>query len=321
VLGLDSSRGATYALLAAFVLALGAGGCGNEDEGTPATRIKPNPDNRGVELTIGSKDSPEQVILGEIYSQALERAGYTVETDSDFGTQAAARQAVQSGEITGYPEYSSVLLAAAGVQPVDLPTDPVDSTTQASDEVRQAGLEPFEAAPFNRTSAISLRGRLAEKLKLEKISDLEGVSQRLRIAASPECAASPACLPRMLDVYGLQFAEIITTPAEDRYGVLGGDRAELSVVVSTDPTLFSSPLNYPILIDDERVFPASSPIFIANPEAVREAGPDFQETVERVQTHLDREQMQEMNALVLFDGEPPAAVAREYLVLHGYIPE
>jgi osmoprotectant transport system substrate-binding protein len=309
------------ALLLLLVLALGAGGCGNEDDDEASGgRIKSKPDNRAVELTIGSKSSTEERILGEIYSQGLEAAGYTVET-SDFASGDEARQAVEAGEISGYPEYSTVLLAAAGVSPQDLPTDPVDAATRASDAVRQAGLRPFAAAPFSRSSVITVPGRLAERFQLEKISDLEGVSQRLRIAASPECSQSPACLPRVEDVYGLRFAEVVTTPAADRFGVLGGDRAELSVVLATDPTLFVSPLNYPTLIDDEQVFPPSIPIFVASREAVREAGPDFQRTVERVQVHLDREQMQELSSLVLFYGEPVAAVARDYLAEFGFIPE
>jgi osmoprotectant transport system substrate-binding protein len=302
-----------------LVLALGIAGCANDEDGTPATRIKSSPDNRGVELTIGSTDLNEQRIIAEIYSQALEAAGYTVETEEIPSGE--ARQAVESGAISGYSEYSSEVLASAGVAPEDLPTSPEKSAAQASAAIERAGLQSFRAVPFNRTNAIALPGRLADREGLEKISDLEGVSQGLRIAVSPECAQSPGCLPRVEEVYGLRFGEIVTTTVEDRFGVLGGRRANLSVVFSTDPTLFVSPLNYPILIDDERVFPASSPIFIASPEAIRQAGPDFKRTIERVQSHLDREQMQELNSLVEFDGEPTAAVARDYLVEFGYVPE
>jgi glycine betaine/choline ABC-type transport system substrate-binding protein len=214
-----------------------------------------------------------------------------------------------------------VLLTAAGVPDEELPTDQAKSTARAAATVRQAGLRPFQAVPFNRSSAIAVPGRKADRFQLEKISDLEGISERLRIAASPECIQSPACLPRVEEVYGLRFQETVPTATPDRYGVLGGDRAELSIVFTTDWTLFVSPLNYPTLIDDERVFPVSTPIFIANPEAVREAGPDFERTVERVQPHLDREQMQELNSLVQYEGEPVPAVARDYLVEFGYIPE
>jgi glycine betaine/choline ABC-type transport system substrate-binding protein len=62
-------------------------------------------------------------------------------------------------------------------------------------------------------------------------------------------------------------------------------------------------------------------MFVASPGAVEDAGPDFRETVERVQGGLDLEQIQELNALVDIDGERPAPVAREYLQEFGYIPE
>ena len=61
---------------------------------TSSTAIEANPDNEGIELTIGSKNFDEQFILGEIYAQALEAAGYTVETDLNLGSEQVALKAL-----------------------------------------------------------------------------------------------------------------------------------------------------------------------------------------------------------------------------------
>ncbi len=74
------------ALLAMLVLALGVGACGKSDEeggaDTRANLIKENPANHDARITVGSKNFTEQLILGEIYAQALEAAGYDVRSGS-----------------------------------------------------------------------------------------------------------------------------------------------------------------------------------------------------------------------------------------------
>ena len=110
---------ALFALLAAFVLALGIAACGDDDDdggdsGGEASGelIESNPDNSGVELTVGSKNFTEALILGEIYAQALEAAGYSVNTDLNLGSEQVALKALQQGEISGYPEYTSTALTS-----------------------------------------------------------------------------------------------------------------------------------------------------------------------------------------------------------------
>ena len=106
---------ALLALVAALALGLGAAACGDDDEEggdeggtTEAALIESNPDNEGVEITVGSKNFTEQYILGEIYAQALEAAGYTVQKDLNLGSEVIAKKALEEGEIDAYPEYSYV---------------------------------------------------------------------------------------------------------------------------------------------------------------------------------------------------------------------
>ena len=63
-------------------------------------------------MTIGSKNFDEQFILGEIYAQALEAAGYTVNTELNLGSEVVAKKALETGEVDAYPEYTSTTLTS-----------------------------------------------------------------------------------------------------------------------------------------------------------------------------------------------------------------
>ena len=78
--------------LLSLVLVLGVAACGDDDDdggggggGGGGDAIESNPDNEGVNLTVGSKNFTEQIVLGEIYAQALEAAGYNVEKKLNLG--------------------------------------------------------------------------------------------------------------------------------------------------------------------------------------------------------------------------------------------
>ena len=111
--------------------------------------IESNSDNEGKQLTVGSKNFTEQIVLGEIYAQALEAAGYTVQTDLSLGSEQVALDALKAGEISGYPEYTTTALTSFyGAAPESVPTDVGEAATQARAEFEKDGLVMFEPAPF-----------------------------------------------------------------------------------------------------------------------------------------------------------------------------
>lgn len=317
---------AMFALLAAFVLAIGVAACGDDDSDssddggeTSATAIEANPDNEGVELTIGSKNFDEQFILGEIYAQALEAAGYTVKTDLNLGSEQIALKALEDGEISGYPEYTSTALTAFfGFAPEDVPGDPQQAYTDSQEEFEKKGLVAFPPTPFTSANAVGILTERAEELDVETISDLEGVSEDLTLAGSPECRERIDCLKGLEDNYGLTFGKFTPVDIELRYEQLDKEDADLSILFTTDGQLAQSD-DYTLLEDDQGLLPAGNVLFVASQEAVDEAGPDFQETVETVQESLTLEVMQELNARVSLDREKPEDVAADYLAEAGYV--
>ena len=316
---------AIFALLAAFVLAFGVAACGDDDESsddggeTSATTIEANPDNEGIELTIGSKNFDEQFILGEIYAQALEAAGYDISTDLNLGSEQIALKSLENGEISGYPEYTSTALTSFfGFAPEDVPGDAQQAYQDSLDEFAKEGLVPAAPTPFSSANAVGLLSATAEELDLATISDLEGVSEDLTLAGSPECRERIDCLKGLEDNYGLSFGKFTPVDIELRYEVLDKDDADLSILFTTDGQLAQSD-EYALLEDDQGLLPSGNVLFVASQEAVDETGPDMLETVEKVQESLTLEVMQELNARVSLDREKPEDVAADYLREAGYV--
>ena len=72
--------------------------------------IAKNAANAGKTVTVGSKNFTEQYILGEIYAQALQAAGYTVKKQLNLGSEQIAYKAVKAGQVDAYPEYTGTAL-------------------------------------------------------------------------------------------------------------------------------------------------------------------------------------------------------------------
>jgi glycine betaine/choline ABC-type transport system substrate-binding protein len=319
-----------FALLAALVLALAVAACGDDSndsssaDGTTADSggdlIQENPDNNGVKLTIGSKNFTEQFILGEIYAQALEAAGYDVSTDLNLGSEQVALKSLENGEISGYPEYTSTALQSFfKTAPEDVPSDAQEAADQVQPDLEDLGLTAFAPTPFADANALGTLTSTAEDLGVTKISDLEGKSQDLTLAGSPECRQRTDCLVGLQDTYGLDFKAFKPVDIGLRYEELDNGDADLSILFTSDAQLFVDSDKYTLLEDDKGIFPAGNVIFISDQKVADEAGPDYQATIEKVQEGLTLEVMQELNARVDVDKQKPEDVAHEYLQEAGYI--
>jgi osmoprotectant transport system substrate-binding protein len=315
-----------FALLATtLVLALGIAACGGgDDEGDAgadiaANLIEANPDNGEVRITVGSKNFTEQFILGEIYAQALEAAGYEVVKRLDLGSERIALGALERGEIDAYPEYTSTALTSFFF----IPAEDVPADAQRAFEVSRADfagrdLRAFPPTPFSSANAVGLLTERADELDVSSISDLEGRAAELSLYGSPECRGRADCLVGLGETYGLDFEQFTAVDIDRRYQVLDEGRADLSILFTTDPQLFVSD-NYVILEDDKDVMPAGNVLFVVREQTVEEAGPDLAEVVKSVQQELSLEVMQKLNARVEIDGQTPAQAARLYLEEFGYV--
>jgi osmoprotectant transport system substrate-binding protein len=292
---------------------------GEEGEGG-AEAIASNPENGKVSLTIGSKNFPEQEILGEIYTQALAAAGYKAKSDLSLGSETVALKTLKAGQISGYPEYASTALTSFfGLEPEEVPADATEAWEKANAEFEKEGLTAFEPTPFASANAVGLLKSTAEKYNLKTISDLEGVSEKLSLYGSPECRQRIDCLAGLEKLYGLKFKEFKPVDISLRYKVLEQGQADLSILFTTDPQLAAESEKFVILEDDKKVFPAGNIIFVTSKKVAESAGPDYEKTILNVQKGLTLEVMQELDARVELEKETPKAAATAYLEGAGYL--
>jgi osmoprotectant transport system substrate-binding protein len=317
------------ALLALACCAALLAACGDDEDEQPAStpsesdssgsgKIQSDEANAGISLTIGSKNFTEQKVLGEIYAQGLEAAGYTINKDLNLGDEKTALAALKSGEIDAYPEYTgTALLSFFGKQADELPKDEMAAYEEARAGFEAEGLVALPPTPFTSSNEVAVTQATAEDLGLEAISDLEGKSQDLTLYGSPECRQRLDCLLGLQEVYGLKFKEFVPVAIDRRHEVLSNGRADISIVFTTDPQIQRE--KEVLLEDDKGMFPPYNSMLVLRKDVADEAGESLRSTVELIQEQLTDENMQELNARVDLDKKDPATVAQEYLTETGLI--
>nr|MBA3860496.1 hypothetical protein [Solirubrobacterales bacterium] len=268
-------------------------------------------------ITVGSKNFDEQYILGEIYAQSLEAAGFEVEKELDIGSEVVAYEALTGGQIDAYPEYTGTALTSFfDVELEAVPRDQQEAYQQAQAAYAEDGITALPPTPFENTYRIGMLNETAQKLgNPTKISDLEGRAGELSISGFPECRQRTDCLLGVEQVYGLEFADFIAS--ESPYEVLDTKEADLAFVFTTDGNLATG--QYTALDDDKNLFPPYNVTLSVRDEIAEAMGPEGAEVVEQVQAPLTEEVMQELNSRVAVDKQEPEQVAADYLTQFGFV--
>ena len=317
----------TLALLA--VLAMVAAGCGDDDEDTgggngggggggEAKVIEKNQANAGKSVTIGSKNFTEQFILGHIYAQALEAAGYRVKTELNLGDEGVAFKALRAGEIHAYPEYTGTSLSShLKVKVEDVPKDPQEAFDQLKEMQKKNQITPLPHTPFENTYRLGMLKETYDRIGVRTMSELKGKEGDLTITGFPECKQRPDCLIGVRNVYGLNFEKFVA--ATDAYPLLDSKKADIGFLFSTDARLATD--KYAVLEDDKQLFPPYHVTLLVRDDKLKELGPDAAKVVTSVQEGLTEEVMQELNSRVDLDKQKPEKVAGDYLREAGYIKQ
>ncbi len=320
-------------LLAILCLGLAFAACGGDDESsssgggsTPSgsdsasgNEIQKVDGADGKTITVGSKNFTEQFVLGEIYSQALEAAGFTVKKQLNLGSELIAYKALQAGKVDAYPEYTGTALTSFfGVKTADVPRDAQKAYEDAKAGFAKKQITALAPTPFENTYRLGMTKDGAAKVgNPTKISDLTDSAKDLSITGFPECKQRQDCLLGVEDTYGLKFKKFVTS--EQKYQVLDSGDADVAFIFTTDGDLASG--KYVILDDDKKFFPPYNVTFNVRDEAMKTLGPDGQKVIEDVQKPLTEKVMQELNARVDIDKQKPEAVAKAYLQSAGFIPK
>jgi glycine betaine/choline ABC-type transport system substrate-binding protein len=296
------------------------GGGGGATSPTPSgggKAITKNSANASKTVTVGSKNFPEQFVLGEIYSQALQAAGYKVKKQLNLGSEVIAFKALKQGNIDGYPEYTGTALTSFYKVPVTkVPKDANAAYQELQGKLAGDKITGLAQTPFENTYQLGMTKKTAAKLgNPTKISDLTGKSKNLIINGYPECAQRPDCLLGVEKTYGLKFKKFVASG--DPYPVLDKGAADVAFVFTTDAALTTN--KYATLTDDKHLFPPYHITFLIKSATLAKLGPDAKKVIEEVQTPLTNTVQRELNSRVVLDKKTPKEVASEYLKEAGFV--
>ena len=322
---------AVLALLSVLVLAIGVAACGEDDEGggggggggaeggggKPAELIQADPANKGKTITIGSKNFDEQYILGEIYAQALEAAGFKVKKSLDLGSEQIAFKAVKGGDVDAYPEYlGTALTNFYGVKTEDIPDDATQAYEQLKEKARKDKLTVLPQTPFQNTYVVTSTKKTWEELgRPRTISDLADKAKGKKLSGFPECKQRTDCLIGLKTTYGWQPKFV---SSEGKYTDLNEGQADFTMGFGTDGQQLLTD-KYAFYEDDKQLFPPYYISLIVRDQAIEKLGQSGQDVITSVQEQMTEENMKELNSRVSIDKEEPEAAARAYLRESGYI--
>ncbi len=268
------------------------------------------------ELRVGSKNFTEQLVVGELYAQALEAAGARVERRLNLGGTLIAQQALTSGQIDLYPEYTGTGLGVVLKQPT------AGSTEQVYQRVREGYEREFQAtwltpSGVDNGNALLVLPETARRHHLTTLSDLARVAPQLTLAAGNEFAGRADGLPGLERVYGMRFKRFRQFAALGlRYAALRHGQADVVNAYATDWQIKSG--GFVVLRDDRHLWPPYQLAPVVRLDALHRF-PPLRQVLERVDRLLDNEVMQELNRQVDQDGDEPREVAARFLQEHGLI--
>jgi osmoprotectant transport system substrate-binding protein len=301
-----TSRGRTRRTLAALAaVALVATACGNGDNdgNGEATDI---PD--GPTIDVSSFNFPESEILGEIYAQALEDAGYPVDRTLNLGARELIYPDLIDGEISLVPEYlGSALVVWFDQEP---PEDVDSGITALRDAFEPEGVSVLEPAPAENNQAFVVTSAFADEHGLSSIADLADAGD-ITFAGPPECEGRDTCYQGLVDLYGLDnvsFESIQEGAA--RLAALDAGDVEMILLFSTDAPLAGDELV--VLEDTEGMLPPENITPVIRTEVLDAYGADLQDLLERVTAALTTDALQQMNAEAS-EGRSASEIAEDWL--------
>jgi len=267
-------------------------------------------------IVVGSKNFEESRLLAEMFARLLEeRAGLEVERRFNLAGTQVCFEALRTGAIDLYPEYTGTGLVSLLGEPAT-----ADATT-ALNRVRRVFLERWDLwwlAPlgFENAYELAVRGPVARELELATISDLARRSAGLSAGLGFEFIERPDGLPGLAEAYGLTFAAVRPLQQALKYEAAAAGRIDVLDVYTTDGRLLREDLV--VLEDDRGFFPSYQAAVLARGNLLREH-PEVGPTLALLAGSLDEEAMRGFNLRLQEGGESPEHVAADALTAIGLV--
>ena len=274
---------------------------------TPAAHARTT---TGPTIILGTKNFPEEFILGELYKQALQNAGFTVKYKQNIGSTELIQTSLTSGQINMYPEYTGVI-----VQDVFGHADSPKTATATYQLAKKLeggkGYTLLAPTPFYDTDVVAVTNATAAKYGLKTIADLKKVGS-FTFGGLPECKTRNTCFVGYTHQYGITKATFVPLAGISAYAALDAGKVLAADVFSTDPPLLK-PSKYTVLTDPKHVTGFQNVAPIVKTSLVQQLGPRFTKIVNAVSADVTLPAIIAMNKAVEVNKASPAVVAAAFL--------
>jgi osmoprotectant transport system permease protein len=208
---------------------------------------------------VGSKRFTESYVLGELVHLTLRDAGVKATHRQGLGNTAIVIQALKTGQIDVYPEYTGTIL-----REILKRSETQVSMNELNDLLKPMGLKAAIPLGFNNTYAFAMKPELARALNLRRISDITNLTteqqSKLRIALSPEFKTRNDGWPALSKAYDLEIQPRKILEHGLAYDALVRGDVDIVDAYSTDAAITKN--NLILLEDDRQVFPRYDAILL-----------------------------------------------------------
>ena len=299
------------AVSAGVALSLTVTACG--DDSSSASGASDELD--GVSITVGSKDFTENILLGEMFAQALEARGASVDNKVNLGGTSVNRDALLSDNIDVYPEYNGTgwTVHLGNEDPSQDPQELYDVTAEA--DLEQNDIKWIGLSPFNDTYGFAANGDLAEQeggFDFQSMADYLEANPDATVCMETEFPDRPDGLVLWEEATGYELpgsqSQILDTGLI--YSETSDGNCDFGEVFTTDGRITALNLE---LVEDPGVMIIYNSSFTMSNEIYEENAETYDEIAEAIFADLDNEKMAELNAKVDVEGTPAERVAEQYL--------
>ena len=296
---------------AIFSLALTACGGGGAEGGGGSSEERLD----GVSLKVGSKDFTENILLGEMFAQAAEAEGASVENKTNLGGTEVNRGALTSGDINVYPEYNGTGWTVH-LKQEDPSQDPAELyKVTAEKDLADNKIKWVGTSAFNNTYGFAANGDLAKKeggFDLQAMADYLKANKDAKVCLETEFPDRPDGLTLFEKATGYEVPQSQLSILDTGliYTETSDGNCDFGEVFTTDGRITALNLE---LVKDPGVFIVYNASYTMQDEVYSKNSAVYDEMAEKIFGGLTQEKIAALNAEVDVDGKRAEEVAKSYL--------
>ena len=272
-------------------------------------------------IKLGSDAFYESKLMAEIYGQALEHNGYTVDrTAIGLKGRPVSAPALESGQFDLKPEY-----IGSGLAYYDATKTTGDPATNASAlqailNGKGGGITVLNYSPAADENAFVVTKATADRLHLATMSDLTAVASQLKFGVATDCATNPVCATAIKNAYGVDLSTALPLSACDQPMVdaISAGTIDVGELCSTQPDILKN--GWVVLTDDKHTQPADNlaPL-VRNDYLAKVDKASFEKILNDISAKMTTADLLKLNSEFVFDKKDIAAIAKEWLTANGFV--